>query len=271
MCWVVHCRFLWLCWVGTCQVLFLCQVGNTCGVVHTLGLVNCCRVMIPCWLVTFRVPYLCLVRRACHTCWVGQSCQVCQARHTCRLVHPCWSGRRRDHCDDSPHKCLWNDWGKLDLMSGHVARPRLLTWQGPMIPKRLRVMTLMTSGRIRRLDLRCRSRSMAWPQSIRRVSVSGSGAGPSWWRCGPGPLHNPASSRQMTGPWWVVTSLRPVTSSVPITTVWSMVFRSLGPRRHLAAVGPGSSHHRNARWQGLLLVTGPGRPVGRVCLHSPGR
>ena len=45
-----------------------------------------------------------------------------------------------------------------------------------------------------------------------------------------------------------------------------MVFRTLGP----AAVWPGSSHHRNAGWQGLLLVKGPGRPVVIICLCSLG-
>ena len=76
-------------------------------------------------------------------------------------------------------------------------------------------------------------------------------------------LPTPATPRRVTGPWRVVTSLRPVTSSTPITTAWSMAFRSLGPGRHWATVGPGFSHHRHAEWKGLL-VTGPGRPAGRV-------
>ena len=40
-------------------------------------------------------------------------------------------------------------------------------------------------------------------------------------------------------------------------------FRPLGPR---TSVGPGPSHHRHAGRQGLLGLTGPGRPAGRL-LH----
>ena len=68
--------------------------------------------------------------------------------------------------------------------------------------------------------------------------------------------------------WRVMVSVWPVTSSAPVTTAWSMVFRTAGPGRHWAAVGPGTSHHIHAGLQGLLLISGPGRPVGRLCLRS---
>ena len=250
------------CWVGTCRVLILCWVGNSCWVVHNLRLVHFWP-EIPCWLVA---------------CWVVRLCRVCWARHTCRLVHVCWSGRGRDHCDGSLLSLLWCCWGQLYLTSGHVWRPRphavytltsvmmVRSGHGPMIRRWPRVTTLMMSGRTRRPDLRRPPRSTTRPRNIRRVSVPGSRTGPSR-RCGLGPLPTPSMSGWVAGPWWVVTSLRPVTSSAPITTAWSMVFRSVGPRRHWVAVGPGSSHYRDAGWKGLLLVTGPGRPVGRLYLR----
>ena len=44
-----------------------------------------------------------------------------------------------------------------------------------------------------------------------------------------------------------------MTSSAPFSTACG---------RHWAAIGPGSSHHRDAGWKDLLLVTGPGsRPT----------
>ena len=138
---------------------------------------------------------------------------------------------------------------------------------GPTIRRWPRVMTLMMSGRTGRPDLHRPPRSTARPRSIHRVSVPGSRARPSR-RHGPGLLPTPSTSGRVTGPWWVVTSLRSMTLSAPITPAWSMAFRSVGPGRHWAAVGPGSSHHRDAGWKGLLLVTGPGRLVGRLCLRS---
>ena len=125
---------------------------------------------------------------------------------------------------------------------------------------------LMMSGKTRRPDIRRPPQSMARPRSICRVSLPGSGAGPSRQRRGPGPLPTLSMPRWVTGSWRFVASLQPVTTSTPITIAWSMAFRSLGPGKHWAAVGPGSSHHRNAGWKGLLLVTGPGRPAGRLCL-----
>ena len=65
-------------------------------------------------------------------------------------------------------------------------------------PRRPRVMTLMMSGRTKRPELRCPPRSTAWPWSIRRLSVPGSGTGPSRRRRGPGPLPTLASSRRVT-------------------------------------------------------------------------
>ena len=218
----------------------MCRVGNTCRVVHNLRLVTRCRVMNPYWLVICWVLVICRVRRAHHTCRVGQLCWACRARHTCRVVHPCWSGRRRDHCDSSLLRCLRYNWRQLYITSGHVGRPRFSM--------------LMMSGS-RRPDIRRPPRSTARPRNIRRVSLLGPGAGPSRQRRGPGPLPTLSMPRRVTEPWRVVTSLRPVTpiSATPFTTVWSMAFRSLGPGR---AVGPRSSHHRDAGWNCLrLLVT----------------
>ena len=216
--------------------------------------------MVPCWLVTCWVPCLCWVRRACHTCRVGQSCRVCRSRHICRLVYPCWSGKRRDHCDGS--FLLWNDRGQLDLTSGHVGRPRLLSWQVPTIPWWPRVMTLMMSGRTRRPDLRCPPRSTARPWNIRRVSMPGSEAGPSRWRRWPGPLPTPATPRRVTGPWRVVRLSNP----------WLRL--PLSPLRSdpLVPEGTGLPSDLDLPTTETLdeRVTEPGRPTGRVFLHSLG-
>ena len=114
---------------------------------------------------------------------------------------------------------------------------------------------LMMSGS-RRPDINRPPRSTARPRNIRGVSLLGPGAGPSRWRRGPGPLPTLSMPRR------VVTSLRPVTSisATPFTTAWSMAFRSLGPGR---AIGPRSSHHRDAGWNCLrVLVTDlEGRPA----------
>ena len=280
MCRVVACWVLWACWVGTCRVLIRCWVSNSCWVIHNLRLVHFWP-ETPCWLVACWVVRLCRVRRACHTCRVSKSCRVCRTRHTCRAVCLCWSGRRRDHCDGFLLSLLWCCWGQLYLTSGHVWRPRphavhtltsvmtmmLRPGPAPTIWRWPRVMTLMMSGRTRRPDPRHPPRSTASPRSIRRVIVPGSRAGPSQ-RHEPGPLPTPLTSARVAGPWWVVTSLRPVSSSAPITTAWSIMFRSVGPGRHWTTVGPGSSHHRDAEWKSLFLVTGPGRPVGRLRLRS---
>ena len=123
------------------------------------------------------------------------------------------------------------------------------------------------SGRTRRPDLRRPPQSTARPLNIHRVSMPGSRAGPSRRR-GPGPLPTPSTSWRVTGPWWVVKSLRSVTSYAPNTTALSMVFRSVGPGRHWATVGHRSSHHRDAGWNCATSVTGPGRPAGRISLRS---
>ena len=124
---------------------------------------------------------------------------------------------------------------------------------------------MMMMSESRRPDIRRPPRSTARPRNICRVSLLGPGAGPSRRRRGPGPLPTLSMPRRVTEPWRVVMSLRPVTSisATPFTTAWSMVFRSLGPGRHWAAVGPGSSHHRDAGWNCFrLLVTDlEGRPA----------
>ena len=264
-CRVVACWVLWACWVDTCRFLMLCWVGHGCWVVHNLRLVHFWP-ETPCWLIA---------------CWVMRLCRVCRARHTCRVVRVCWSGRWRDHGDGSLLSLLWNCWGQLHITSGHVwrARPHAVhtltsvmmpwSWPGPTIWWWPCLMTMKMSGRAGRPDLRRPLRNTTRPRSIRRVSVPGSRAGPSRRRR-PGPLPTPTTSGWVAGPWWVVASLWPVTSSAPITTAWSVAFRTAGPGRHWVAVGPGTSHCRHAGWHWLLLVMGPGRPVSRHCLHSLG-
>ena len=105
---------------------------------------------------------------------------------------------------------------------------------------------------------------------IRHISLLGPGAGPSRRRRGPGPLPTLSMPSRVMEPWRFVTSLRSVTSisATPFTTAWSMAFRSIGPGRHWAAVGPSSSYLRDAGWNCATSVTGPGRPAGRISLRS---
>ena len=118
------------------------------------------------------------------------------------------------------------------------------------------VMMLMMSGS-RRPDIRRPPRSTVIPRNIRRVSLLEPGAGPSRRRCGPGTLPTLSMPKRVMGPWRFVTSLWPVTSisATPFTTAWSMVFRSVGPGRHWAAIRPRSSHHRDVGWNCLRLLS----------------
>ena len=132
-------------------------------------------------------------------CW-AVTCQVvtCQAV-TCWAVI-CWSGRQRDHCDGSLLSLLWCDRRQLDLTSGHVWQPR-----HHAVHTLTSVMKLGSGPDPRSAD------DLEW---WRRVSMSGSRAEPSQ-RHGPGLLPTPSMSWRVTGPWWVLKSLRPVNLVCP--------------------------------------------------------
>ena len=132
-------------------------------------------------------------------CW-AVTCQVvtCQAV-TCWAVI-CWSGRQRDHCDGSLLSLLWCDRRQLDLTSGHVWQPR-----HQAVHTLTSVMKLGSGPDPRSAD------DLEW---WRRVSMSGSRAEPSQ-RHGPGLLPTPSMSWRVTGPWWVLKSLRPVNRVCP--------------------------------------------------------
>ena len=197
-------------------------------------------------------------------------------------------GRRSNHRDGSSFWWLGNGWGQLYLPSGDVGWTRPLStftssilmmtrrrlvicwlpqwwWrQGPTITRWLAMMVMGMRGRTWRPDIRRPRKDTARPWTTHRISLP-PGAGPTRWR-GPGPLPLSTStvmSRRMMGPWGVLASVGPLRSSIALPTSWSVVFRPLGPG---TTVGPGPFHHRHAGSHGLLGLTGPGRPAGRL-LH----
>ena len=203
-----------------------------------------------------------------HSCWV--------VHFSCRFFNVFWPGRRRNHHDGSSLWWLGNSWGQLYLPSGDVGwtiplstctssilmmtrrRLTICCWwwwwrQGPTITRWLATMVMGMRGRPWRLDIRRPRRDTARPRTTRRISLP-PGAGPTRWR-GPGPLPLSTStvvSRRMMGPWGVLLSVGPVRSSIALPTLWSVVFRPLGPG---TIVGPGPSHQRHAGSHRLLGLT----------------
>ena len=228
------------CWAGVCDLAGVITAGAICSAGsaplpsrqlpshHTLPGQQ------PCWVII-----LCRVSNHCRVCrpgrvvtcsWVGN---LCQARHTCRVVLRCWTSWR---LDDSNGPSLWlirNGSCQVNLSSGHMSWPRMVRriflmasvmmllgqgpvvdhstrWrgQGPVVNHSPRLMMMMMG----RLGIRSLIRSTCWSRMGRRMNTMlRPGAGPSRQGRGSGPLSTlmtpgrvtcPGDSWRLEDPWW---------------------------------------------------------------------